>query len=555
MGTPSYLEQAFPHRSAEERPSIIYYTPDGQRQEVSHSVRSSYGAGPEFRLPENPQPIASRVRPRSQSLEDRAKSPERRSRSRERRPERDSVPAVAEATHHWGIPLSNEGLLSSTTPFKDPSEFFLPASPRDSSYATAVPGPNLPDPLRGMASRQAYEIPNESISQASKGKGKADIRTPTRGQASNRRSVLERVSELDEDSFHANYAGRDLPPHMEIRGDREQGERESGRQRDTNEPPSGMPRPYDQEQDKPGTEHSVSRQSREPERERETGSRMQAGAGGGNDPSDDDDGDDADLRRDRRHRSPRGPPPPRRRRTPPLDRRGRGRSRSPPGPPPTDPSDGGSSSSSSSAGGRSDHRFPYVAPGAPYGTLVPTIEPKMKVESLPEWDGNHDTAIDYFWEVSQIANLQGWIPKALGFWLPTRLKTGSQIQLWFSTLPVARQVQMRGHYLTYLQVIKDRYLGKKWQLRMNLKFEQQSFRQPGHEKESPQKFLGRHTQYVRLLANTDDGGPLEVFLIMRKAPIAWSTILVLENIKSTEELYKRINDHEEELVERIEEPT
>jgi hypothetical protein len=50
--------------------------------------------------------------------------------------------------------------------------------------------------------------------------------------------------------------------------------------------------------------------------------------------------------------------------------------------------------------------------------VVLTIEQKLKVESLPEWDGNHDTAIDYFWEVSQLANLQGWIPKALGFWLP-----------------------------------------------------------------------------------------------------------------------------------------
>ncbi|KAJ7772521.1 hypothetical protein B0H14DRAFT_3508931 [Mycena olivaceomarginata] len=39
------------------------------------------------------------------------------------------------------------------------------------------------------------------------------------------------------------------------------------------------------------------------------------------------------------------------------------------------------------------------APGAPYGTMVPTIDPKLKVESLPEWDGSLDTAIDYFWEV------------------------------------------------------------------------------------------------------------------------------------------------------------
>ncbi|KAJ7661260.1 hypothetical protein B0H17DRAFT_1212286 [Mycena rosella] len=36
---------------------------------------------------------------------------------------------------------------------------------------------------------------------------------------------------------------------------------------------------------------------------------------------------------------------------------------------------------------------------------------------------------------------------------------------------------------------------------------------------------------------------------MRHAPISWSTILVLENIASTEELYDKVNEHEEELVE------
>jgi hypothetical protein len=162
--------------------------------------------------------------------------------------------------------------------------------------------------------------------------------------------------------------------------------------------------------------------------------------------------------------------------------------------------------------------------------MVPTIDPKLKLESLPEWDGNHDSAIDYFWEVYQIASLLGWLPRALGFWLPTRLVKGSQVQLWFSTLPTARQADMRSHYLVYLQVIKDRYLGKKWRLQMNNQYELQMFRQAGHEKESPQSFLGRRVRYTRLLTVTDDGGPDEVQQIMHTAPIAWSSILIVENI-------------------------
>jgi hypothetical protein len=183
--------------------------------------------------------------------------------------------------------------------------------------------------------------------------------------------------------------------------------------------------------------------------------------------------------------------------------------------------------------------------------MVPTIDPKLKLEALPEWDGNHDTAVDYFWEVYQIASLLGWLPRALGFWLPTRLAKGSPVQLWFSTLPTARQAEMRSHYLVYLQVIKDRYLGKRWRLRMNNQYEQQQFRQAGQEKESPQSFLGRRVRYTRLLTVTDDGGPDEVQQIMRTAPIAWSSILIVENIRSVEDLYDRVNEHEEELVDVV----
>ncbi|KAJ7127196.1 hypothetical protein C8R44DRAFT_874266 [Mycena epipterygia] len=164
------------------------------------------------------------------------------------------------------------------------------------------------------------------------------------------------------------------------------------------------------------------------------------------------------------------------------------------------------------------------------------------------WDGTHKTAVDYFWDIGQLASLEGWMPEALAYWLPSRLEKGSTVQMWFSTLSSARQKEMCSHYMTYLRVIKESFLGKRWQLEMNLEFENQSFRQEGHERESPQKFLGRRIHMVRMLANSDDGGPLEVFLVMRKAPIVWSTILVLENIHLSEELYSKVNDHQSALV-------
>ncbi|KAJ7091836.1 hypothetical protein C8R44DRAFT_546620, partial [Mycena epipterygia] len=212
-----------------------------------------------------------------------------------------------------------------------------------------------------------------------------------------------------------------------------------------------------------------------------------------------------------------------------------GRPPGPPGPPPGDDLDNGLEDRPS-------------GPRPPYGTVVPTIDPKVKVSSLSGWDGNKDTAVDYFWDVQQFATLEGWLPGALGFWLPSRFEKGSAVQTWFSMLPTRKQAEMRKHYLIFLRVIKERFLGRKWQIFMNLEFEQQKFRQEGHGNESPQEFLGRRVRATRMLANMDDGGPLEVFIVMRAAPLRWSTILVLENIQSIEELYDKVNEHDDSLV-------
>ena len=95
----------------------------------------------------------------------------------------------------------------------------------------------------------------------------------------------------------------------------------------------------------------------------------------------------------------------------------------------------------------------------PYGNLVATIRNELKQDQLPIWDGNKDTAIEYFWKIQQLAALEGDIPVALGFWLWKSLKENSKIWMWFTTLPFSEQAKMRTHYLHYLKGIKDNYLG------------------------------------------------------------------------------------------------
>ncbi|KAJ7429242.1 hypothetical protein B0H11DRAFT_2266488 [Mycena galericulata] len=174
--------------------------------------------------------------------------------------------------------------------------------------------------------------------------------------------------------------------------------------------------------------------------------------------------------------------------------------------------------------------------------------PTLPSHHLPTWDGNHDTAIQYFWDVSQKAALQGYIPAALGYWLGMRLEQGSPVQIWYSSLPGDQQQLMRQHYLLYLQTIKEYYLGRTWQRRMNRVYEGQRFRQKGHEHETPQAYLGRRIMYTRMLVTTDDGGRGEVYHVLEKAPVSWGPILVVENIPSTMILYAKVVEHEQALI-------
>jgi hypothetical protein len=159
----------------------------------------------------------------------------------------------------------------------------------------------------------------------------------------------------------------------------------------------------------------------------------------------------------------------------------------PPGPPePPGPPNGG-------GGG------PPVPPNAPapaYGTMIPSIKAELKPDQLPLWDGNHDTAIHYFWKIQQLASLGGYVPAALGYWLWNNLVEGSPVQEWFASLTHEEQARMRQHYLTYLRGIHNNYLGDTWQWNMNSLYESQYFRQPGFKRESPPAFITRCVKYM-----------------------------------------------------------
>ncbi|KAJ7702724.1 hypothetical protein B0H17DRAFT_1176062 [Mycena rosella] len=353
VSPPKHLEEAFPQKSPEGQPSTVFYSSTGERREIEMSERTSRRAGPELQAP---PPETAAERPQRSSGQKASSKP-------------------FKSDKHWAIGDQHTGLLGTETPFKKPSEFFkVPRSPSHSTAAASVPGTNLPNPLY---------VSGESMSQRAPGKSRDKAYNEAFDPAALKTPHLEEVPEVDEDSFHQRE-GDKLPPRRD--------------------PP--------QHHDGPTTGGSVRSSRPGSQRSRRSDRRRQgAGAGGAGDPSNGSD-DDAGFHREpdppgrrRTHPPRRACRPPEGRRSPSPPKHGGGAGGGNGGGDGGNGGGGGGNGGGDGNGVGGNYGYPYSAPGAPYGNMVPMIEPKIKIESLPEWDGDHKTAINYFWQDRQVRQL------------------------------------------------------------------------------------------------------------------------------------------------------
>ncbi|KAA1478213.1 hypothetical protein DENSPDRAFT_742154, partial [Dentipellis sp. KUC8613] len=176
----------------------------------------------------------------------------------------------------------------------------------------------------------------------------------------------------------------------------------------------------------------------------------------------------------------------------------------------------------------------------------------LRPENLPSWDGDEDTAIQYFATIQELAEMGENLRSAMGRWLWTRLKDGSPIKEWYLMVSVELRRYMSENYLNYLRAIRFHWLSENWAQRKQAEFSEMRFRQKGHADEKPIEFINRRIMYARMLMGTDGGGPEEVTTVLRAAPIAWHNILYSQSIVSTEDLITRIHNTSVQLLAAVE---
>lgn len=181
--------------------------------------------------------------------------------------------------------------------------------------------------------------------------------------------------------------------------------------------------------------------------------------------------------------------------------------------------------------------------------MVPQIKIGQTVnEAVPVWDGNGLTALQWFASVQEFAGAGGYIPYQLGYYLWSRLEEGSAIRSWFQTLTPDWKAWMRRYYLNFLAGIEGLYLGDTWRQDRHSEYSVQTFRQAGHSRETPSKFIQRRLLYIRMLFPHMLGAAEEVRELMKAAPVTWRNILASDQIQSVMTLQSRVVEMEAQLL-------
>ncbi|KAI5892568.1 uncharacterized protein SCHCODRAFT_02688882 [Schizophyllum commune H4-8] len=181
-------------------------------------------------------------------------------------------------------------------------------------------------------------------------------------------------------------------------------------------------------------------------------------------------------------------------------------------------------------------------------TPVAGINPLIKPESLPSWDGNRNTVMVYFWNIVELARQGGRMPQALGEWLWSRLVANSPIQWWYMTLSETRKDHMRQSHRHYISAIRRHYLGPAWISALSSEFRMQHFRDTKNPRESPQDFVYRRIMYCWSLDYASENSRQEAKLIMDVAPKGWKLMLNFTSVRTTDELLARVIEHSEDLL-------
>ncbi|KAF8164338.1 hypothetical protein BJ912DRAFT_1068412 [Pholiota molesta] len=148
---------------------------------------------------------------------------------------------------------------------------------------------------------------------------------------------------------------------------------------------------------------------------------------------------------------------------------------------------------------------------------------QINLSSLPVWNGNGDTIIDYVSETAAFAAMSDNMNTEIGQLAP--LRWTDRAKKWWESLTSENRKIYGQNWNHLLFAIRAHFMNENWtRLRMQ-EFEEMKFRQKNHSTEHPLDFIQRRIRSHSFLFPTDSDGPAAISRILRTQPTEWGTLL------------------------------
>lgn len=215
-------------------------------------------------------------------------------------------------------------------------------------------------------------------------------------------------------------------------------------------------------------------------------------------------------------------------------------------PPDDDPSDG--SDSGKPARKPSGRRLGKNTGDLPRDTESATKEPqfdlKLKIESVPRWNGDTDNIVKWFARINDIATLSKTIHKQLGRVVPKRLE--GPTETWYFSLPTEHRSKIERDWDSLKEALGAYYMNRRWLDRQKSRANRAYYHESGYFKELPSEYVIRKAELLRTVYTMDD---TELIMeIMEGAPTQWNTVLTTQLYQDIVEFQNAIHFHEDTLV-------
>jgi len=174
-----------------------------------------------------------------------------------------------------------------------------------------------------------------------------------------------------------------------------------------------------------------------------------------------------------------------------------------------------------------------------------SIDRRIKMDSLPKFDGTEERLLPYILEVNEMANQSRAVWLELGTSLPLRFTDKGQE--WWRILPYSVRMEANTDWGHLRKIISQNWMTPTWRSKQRIKADKIHFRDRDFPEEDPTRYILRKYQALQI-ARTNPNEEDICAEILEHGRMSWFKYIPESERTSIDTLYKAIQTHETSLL-------